>query len=367
MQKRLLHHFEPAKGWMNDPNGLCQFRGRYHAFFQHNPDNLFGGRISWGHAASDDLLHWERLPDALSPDMPYEDYGGREFGGCWSGSAIVKDGRMYLFYTSNSLALGQTQSMAVSSDGIRFDKYPGNPILPEPPHDAKGDFRDPKVMRAGSRYYMVLGAGKDGCGKVLLYVSDDLCRWEYVGVLLEGEEYGEAIECPDLFPFNGKYMLMFSRMNRALRSTLFIYGDFDGRRFAPISFHEPEIGPHFYAPQTFGDDSGRRVMIGWMNNWSRKPKPGAVSFGALTIPRELSMSSDGILRNYPVKEARGLLVRESELVGKTENQVRIAVKPGEQELASAFAKVESIDILPDEGTLEVFVNGGEQSFTYWHI
>jgi beta-fructofuranosidase len=365
MQKRLKYHFEPARGWMNDPNGLCCFRGRYHAFFQHSPNNLFGGHISWGHAASDDLVHWEQLPNALEPDMPYEDYGGQEMGGCWSGSAVVKDGRLYIFYTSNSLAFGQTQSMAFSDDGIHFAKYGKNPILPNPPPDTGADFRDPKVTKIGDSYFMVLGAGKDGCGKILLYRSENLFDWSYEGVLFEGREYGGALECPDFFPFHDRYMLMFSQMGRATRATMFVYGDFDGRRFAPLSFHAPEAGPHLYAPQTFQDDRGRRILIGWMNDWVRKPQPGAVSFGALTIPRTLELRGDGALADFPVAEAQPLLARQDPLVEQSPSLVRVRTKPGEPELSYA-GSVESVDILRDEGVVEVFVNGGEQSFTYWY-
>ena len=107
---RLMYHFEPQKGWMNDPNGLVYFKGQYHAFFQHNPNPPQDGPIRWGcglvhwgHAVSEDLIHWEELPIALYPDQDYENKGG-----CYSGSAIEKDGRLYLFYTSVSHELGQT-------------------------------------------------------------------------------------------------------------------------------------------------------------------------------------------------------------------------------------------------------------------
>ena len=92
---RFSWHFEPQKGWMNDPNGLIFFRGQYHAFFRHYPHAPSWGQMHWGHAVSDDLLHWKELPIALYPDQPYEDDGG-----CFSGSAVEKDGRLYLFYTS---------------------------------------------------------------------------------------------------------------------------------------------------------------------------------------------------------------------------------------------------------------------------
>ena len=108
---RFVNHFEPKIGWMNDPNGLVQFRGRYHAFFQHYPHDTVWGPMHWGHAVSDDLIHWEELPIALYPDQEYENDGG-----CFSGSAIVHEDKLYLIYTSVGKELGQTQSIAVSED-----------------------------------------------------------------------------------------------------------------------------------------------------------------------------------------------------------------------------------------------------------
>ena len=124
MQKRFSYHFEPRKGWMNDPNGLIEFQGQYHAFFQHNPYEPKWGPMHWGHAVSKDLIHWQELPIALEPKEWYENDGG-----CFSGSAIEKDGKLYLFYTSVSKDLGQTQSVAISEDGIHFEKYEGNPVI----------------------------------------------------------------------------------------------------------------------------------------------------------------------------------------------------------------------------------------------
>ena len=118
MPERLKYHFEPQKGWINDPNGLIYFKEKYHAFFQHNPFEPRWGQMHWGHAISDDLINWQEISIALYPDMPYENSGG-----CFSGSAIEKDGYLFLFYTSASNELGQTQSLAISEDGINFKKY----------------------------------------------------------------------------------------------------------------------------------------------------------------------------------------------------------------------------------------------------
>ena len=92
---RQRFHLQPPVGWLNDPNGLCVYSGQYHAFFQYGPFNVNGGVKHWGHAVSTDLLHWEQLPVMLYPDEPFDCHGA------YSGSALVEDGTMYLYYTGN--------------------------------------------------------------------------------------------------------------------------------------------------------------------------------------------------------------------------------------------------------------------------
>lgn len=359
MPERLSYHFEPKTGWINDPNGLCFFRGRYHVFFQHYPHAPVWGPMHWGHAVSDDLIHWEELPIALTPDKPYE-----EPLGCWSGSAVVKDDKMYLFYTSVSDEFGQTQSMAVSDDGIHFVKYDKNPIIPHYPEDGSRDFRDPKVTKIGDEYVMVVGSGKDETGKVLLYKSKDLFDWAYKGVLYENKEYGSVFECPDFFPFEDKYLLVFSQGGVKTHAMAMLYGDFDGENFFPISEHRPEAGPEFYAPQTFLDDQGRRILIGWLFRWGKKPPKGVDYAGALTIPREIKMF-DGKVTNYPVEEAASLLTDRDELVTVEKNKITV-VCDGEVLFEQQYDfDIHDVKLLKDTKTIEGFINGGEASFSAW--
>ncbi len=360
MVPRLLHHFEPQTGWMNDPNGLIFFKGRYHAFFQHNPHAPHWDAMHWGHAVSGDLLHWEELPIVLYPDRAYENDGG-----CFSGSALEKDGKLYLFYTSVGKELFQTQSLAVSEDGMTFEKYPGNPIIKSFPEEASRDFRDPKVFPFQDEYRMVVGSGKDGVGKVLLYGSKDLYHWEYMGVLLEGAEYGAVIECPDLFPLGDGYVLMFSRMKRETHSVLFLYGDFDGRTFTPRVKSQPEAGPHFYAPQTFLAPDGRRILIAWLYNWGKPLDEGAMMAGALTIPRALSVTKEGRVSTFPVGEAAHLLRETDETLHIEGNTLHIRAENGNSFSFASPEPIGDVRILKDTKTMEVFVNKGRCSASFW--
>ena len=357
MPERLKYHFEPKKGWINDPNGLIFFKGKYHAFFQHNPYEPKWGPMHWGHAVSEDLLHWTELPVALFPDRPYENDGG-----CFSGSAIEKDGTLYLFYTSVSRELGQTQSVALSEDGIHFEKYHGNPVIARCPDDGSRDFRDPKVIKIGDTYYMVCGSGKDGIGKILLFESADLFHWQYDRVLFEGAEYGAVLECPDFFPLGDKFVLMFSKMGTVNYSTQFVCGEFRRGEFVPISYCTPEAGPHFYAPQTFLDSKNRRIMIGWLYNWEKKLDEGADYAGALSIPRELRLKENAVV-NYPVEKACHLLKDSDPLVSASGNTVEIVTESARSLKYSG--DVRKIAVLRDTKTIEVFINSGEASFTYW--
>ena len=361
---RLKNHFEPETGWINDPNGLCFFNGQYHAFFQHYPHAPKWGPMHWGHAVSDDLIHWQELPIALYPNMPYENYGG-----CFSGSALEKDGRLYLMYTSVSKERGQTQSMAMSEDGIHFTKLPENPVIPESPLDPENkDFRDPKIFPYGDGYRMVCGAGQsglastDGLASVLLFRSDDLTHWTYVGPLFQSRDYGPVPECPDLFPLGDKWVLLFSRMDES-RSVQFVVGEFDGEHFTPESFQQPEIGTDFYAAQSFLDGKNRRIVIGWLWNWNRPVPENAVRAGALSLPRELSLRNGKICMS-PVAEAKPLLTHDDDCMERESGKLRI--NSGRRTLLELPEQdVHSIEILQDTRTREVFLNHGEVCCTFY--
>lgn len=357
---RMQYHFEPRTGWINDPNGLCWFRGEYHAFFQHNPYAPVWDRMHWGHAVSRDLLHWEELPIALYPDQPYENTGG-----CFSGSGIVKEDTLYLFYTGvfrdSTGVERQAQCLATTRDGKTFEKFPKNPLIPYPPEKNVVDFRDPKVTKIGDAYYMVCGSGWDNVGKVLLYHSEDLYHWDYTGVLFQNPDFGPVYECPDFFPFEDGFLLMFSSVYHQLH---FVYGDFDGCRFVPKKEFMPERGWDVYAPQTFLTPDGRRVWIGWMDQFDREDVSGRSYRGAFSIPREITMREGGLCL-YPVREAKNLLKPCHPLVHVSEKGVLLQC-PGLDKEFTYEGPVEKVEILEDSGVIEVFINNGAVCYTLWY-
>ena len=363
---KFKYHFQQQKGWMNDPNGFCYYKGKYHVFFQHTPFSVESKEKSWGHAVSDDMITWEELPTAIWPEHDYENQGG-----CFSGSAIEKDGNLHLFYTGSSNDYGQCQATAMSTDGITFVKDPNNPIMV----GAQGDevsksFRDPKVFYAFSSYYMVVGYGRGSRGSVLLYKSPDLKSWTYVNELFWSDEFCGTLECPDMYPLGDKWVLMCSAMEPTVATTLFVIGDFDGENFVKEKVYYSEYGKDFYAPQTLLTPEGERVMIAWFYHWGKPLAEGETTAGALSIPRELTYK-DGKVYNFPIKAVRKYMVKECEYVKIDGLKITIIGLNGnvvyEKDYTGILEKIEKVDILFDEKTVEVFINDGEISIAQWLI
>jgi Beta-fructosidases (levanase/invertase) len=309
-------HFSPKQGWINDPNGLIWWGGKYHLFYQHYPDAPLHGPMHWGHAVSDDLFHWQDLPIALAPDAPAAP-GDRS--GIFSGSAVDDDGGLTLIYTQftdTNARPGyppETQAIATSRDGVTFVKAEENPVIGTRPEEATSGFRDPKVWKGDDGLWrMVLGSGDEQGGKVLLYCSPDLRNWEYLGVLYRGDRtLGTMWECPDLFPIGDKWALIVSVNVDGKQGVVWFAGRFENERFEPETQGWCDFGPDFYAAQTFQDGAGRRILIAWMSRWGAKIPTAADGWaGAMTLPRELYLDENGRLASRPVEEVRTLRASE---------------------------------------------------------
>lgn len=315
-EMRQRYHFMPQTGWLNDPNGLIYFRGKYHFFFQYNPYSGFWDSMHWGHAVSEDMLHWEYLPLALAPSEEYDDYPK---GGCFSGSAIEHDGKLFLVYTGTANrgnGVEQTQCVAYSEDGIHFIKYEENPVVRAPEGISADCFRDPKVWHHEDTYYMVCGASRDQRGLALIYQSKDMLHWTYLNILAESRgEWGFMWECPDLFPAGDQFVLTFSPMGSGDHTSVYLAGDFDYKtgKFDAHTCREIDWGFDYYAPQSFLAPDGRRIMVGWSNEWEWMPlwkdwgptyKEGWCGF--FNLPREVRMMEDGMLQFIPIAEVKNL-------------------------------------------------------------
>jgi len=298
-------HFTSRRGWINDPNGLVFYEGEYHLFYQHNPYEREWENMSWGHAVSKDLVHWDELPVALSPD---------KLGTMFSGSAVIdydntsgfgKPGKpaMVAAYTVDNPDR-EIQCIAYSLDkGRTWTKYSKNPVIDSKEKWNSRDTRDPRVFwyKPGKHWVMVLNE-RDGHS---IYTSADLKEWKY-----ESHTAG-FWECPDLFELlvdgdKGKTKwVMYGASNT------YMIGSFDGKVF------KPESGKHYfsagtiYAAQTYNnipENDGRRIQIGW----GRVAQPGMPFNNMMLLPTELTLRStkNGVrLFSEPVKETAQLFER----------------------------------------------------------
>jgi fructan beta-fructosidase len=314
-------HFSPPAHWMNDPNGMIFFNNLYHLFYQYYPDSTVWGPMHWGHAISEDLVHWKPLPIALYPDS---------IGYIFSGSTVVdinntagfsKNGKTALvaIFTSHDpkgekagTNIFQNQSLAYSlDDGKTWIKYANNPVVRNP---GIRDFRDPKVSwyEPGQKWIMTLAT----LDRITFFSSKDLKNWK------KESEFGDTFgahggvwECPDLFPLDykgQKVWVLLASINPGAPNkgsgTQYFTGQFDGNKFAPYQTDTRWIdyGPDNYAGVTWSNTGSRKIFLGWMSNWQYATKvPTEKWRSAMTVPRDLGIEKIGdkfMVTSNPINE-----------------------------------------------------------------
>ena len=422
---RNKYHIMAPIGWINDPNGLCEFNGEYHCYYQYSPLSPMGGEKFWGHAISKDLVNWEDKGVALYPDIK------EDKDGVYSGSAFVKDDIINFFYTGNVkhpgnhdyILTGREQNviLVTSKDGINFSEK--NVLLRNEdfPENMSLHVRDPKVWEENGIYYMVIGARtKDDKGCILLYKSNDLYNWEFVSIPAgQLDNMGYMWECPDTFKLGDKDILLFSPQGMKAEGYKYnnvyqcgyVIGEFinDKKELKHGKFVEIDRGFDFYAPQTFKDSKGRRIVIGWMGvpDAVEHKNPTIDNFWQhqLTIPRELVLKNDKIYQ-IPVVELETLRKGDSikNKILLNENPVLKIFESNTFELKIDFEKstefevefrencklsfnnkifkleigkagygrdmrgveidtLKSLRIFSDNSSLEIFLNDGEEVFS----
>ena len=310
---RPQYHYTPEANWMNDPNGMVYFDSEYHLFYQYNPFGDKWGHMSWGHAISPDLVHWEHLPVAI----PEQD-GVMAFSGSivvdWENTSGFGDGvrpplvALYTGYKENPDKI-QAQYAAWSRDrGRTWTQFPGNPVL-----DLNStEFRDPKVFwyQPGGYWVMAVVLAKEY--KASFYRSPDLKTWAHLSDFGPAAATGGVWECPDLFelPVTGredesKWVLIVNIGDGAIAggsNGQYFLGEFDGTTFVSDTVNGEiptrwlDYGSDFYATVTWSDvpaTDGRRLAIGWMNNWKYGQEvPTSPWRSAQSLVRELSLVRD---------------------------------------------------------------------------
>jgi len=306
---RPLFHFTTKSGWINDPNGLFFYNGQYHLFYQYNPVGVQWGNMHWGHAVSEDLIHWYEKDIALYPD---------ELGTMFSGSAIIdKDNvtglkensndTILLYYTAaggtSLLSEGKsfTQCLAFSADGgTTFKKYDKNPLIA---NIDEGN-RDPKVIyhsQSGNYVMALYMSGND----FALFISKDLLNWKLEQRISLGDDW----ECPDFYPLpvDGDPNCVKWVLTGA--SDRYIVGSFDGYAFKPETpVKKLQYTSKSYASQSWSnicETDGRRIRI----TWNRFEIPNMPFNNSMTFPCEMSLkrfSGEIFLCAYPVDEIEKL-------------------------------------------------------------
>lgn len=413
---REQYHFNAYKNWINDPNGLCWYKGYYHMYYQANPHGQQWNHMYWGHAASRDCVHWVHLPYVLMPQEEILDAPDKK-GGAFSGSAVVREDKI-LFYLTRHLGpmedseaeTVQYQTMAESEDSLHFTKE--TRIIDKPDETFSFNFRDPKVIWHDGCWQMVIGAKVNKVPSIVRYTSSDGYHWEYQGALLEEKTEGVyTFECPDFFPLGDKMVVVGSWMfysdeQRRFQPTYYYIGDLKDSHLIPENRGQYDFGSNFYAVQSF-EHEGRRIAIGWVSDFYQEHCPEENgSYGSMAIPRELFLKN-GRLYRRPIREIyqqKGecycnlpgqdvslkhlnhnsyyakLTFRERTdfdiLLGKSEKgEIRLAgcgqkiqivttgVKSHFVHFVTEVETLETVEIFVDRRLVEVFVNDGEQAGT----
>lgn len=413
-QYRPRYHLAPPVGWMNDPNGVCLYRGALHVFYQYYPYDSCWGPMHWGHAATQDNCVFRHYPVALAPDREDE-------SGCFSGGAVInKDNpdELFLLYTRHyekGEIRREVQALASSSDGVHFHKE-DPPVIEDSslPEGCTGrDFRDPNPVLIGGEYFVFVGTkNAEGQGQVLVYSSSDGKTFRYRNSIFS-PWFGRMAECPDFFRLDGKDVLLVSAIRapeeahrfRGCNSSLYLIGSFDSKTctFTAENCDEIDGGYDFYAPQTCEDGEGRRVMVAWMDMWEKEyflHRNAHGYSGALTYPRTLSVR-DGLLYQSPapgVEKYRvpvdfsrpvsgcldlTLTLKEGSVValsrpGDPGDALRFGMRGGRfwvdlsglknapqgvRDSRFVYGRETQVRALVDASSAELFVDGGRETFT----
>lgn len=299
-------HFTAREGWINDPLGLTWHDGKYHLFFQFVPgQTVWGPEQRWGHATSEDLLHWTEGPVALEP--------GDGDDGVWSGSVVVpEDGPAALFYTTVDLQdvqIGKARlARPLDRDWVSWAK---KDVVAELPADVEVvAYRDPYVFHDGQTWRMLMGAGlTDGTATALTYQSEDLETWTYAGLLAERHTdqrdpvwTGSVWECPQLFPLGGRWVLTVSVWEPQVpHYEAYAIGDLVDGRFVPEHWSRLTYGPSYYAGSAFADRDGERGLIYWLRDIE---DPGGRWASAHSLPHRLELDGTRVIaRPHPTVTA----------------------------------------------------------------
>ena len=291
---------------MNDPNGIIQWNGNVHLFYQHNPAGPVHENIAWGTPAAPTCgrgriirWRWSRTRQA------------RTATAATPAARSSPTGTPRLLYTGvNGSRELPCLAEAADTDLIRWTRDPGNPVIASPPPgETVRAFRDHSAWRNGSTWYQVVGGGlEDRGGALFLYRSADLRNWQYAGVFAAAADHGlDGViwECPDVFVLGDTTVVVVSVWDGEPPYAMWMTGQVTGHRFVPRQVGRCDVGHRYYAPQSLTLADGRRVAFGWLREClGELAGPDKTRVGAMSLPRELFLDSSRALRSRPGRRTR---------------------------------------------------------------
>ena len=308
---RPLYHFVSPESTLNDPNGLCFWKGNWHMFYQGYPPE--DKRQHWGHTISKDLIHWK--------DLPYAIYPGPERA-VFSGGALVEEDRVIAMYHGTEVG----NMVAISSDPLllNWEKVTGNAVIPI--RSASGfpqpySVFDPSIWKRDGVYYS-LSAGRAPVGSGgrqvpvgYLFRSKNLASWEYMHEFVEGDRFtliGDDYACPYFWPIGNRYIMpFFSHMSGGQ----YLLGDYDTARNKFVVTHggKYNFGPAtpsgVHAPSAAPDGKGGVIVIFNMNHG----KPTGEWNQIMTLARRLTLVGKDDLRQEPAGDIESLRYNRQEV------------------------------------------------------
>ena len=348
--KAPIYHFRPVTGWMNDVNGLLQYKGYYHVFFQLHPySHDHDGRMYWGHTRSKDLVHWERLPVAIWPSLEKNEKS------CWSGCATINgQGQPMIFYTAvfnergegYDIPFQQWSAVAAGEELIEWIKHPANPMLDFGTHAQEGfdkNWRDPFLFDYCGRKFLTLATGKAGYPLPLYEAqNDELTQWRYLGTVFD-----RNAECPNLFPLDNQWVFLTSAYKNG---TEYYTGAFDleGLAFTPRVSGFMDTGyqsagfKSLYGTNVLFDQNDRCLLFGRFNGFDGFCGENGWN-GCMALPRVLSLDSRGRLMQRPVPELEAL--RKPRL-----HRENVVVDNGVQMIADNLSNALEIELRIERGS-----------------
>lgn len=308
-----MWHIAPKCGLLNDPNGLCQIDGEHHLFYQWFPAGPVHGLKHWYHVKTKDFLNYEDMGTAMCPGETFDDFG------CYTGMALKEKEKIHIYYTGIEGEQKVPHTCHGMFDGKKIQER--KEILSVNDQITTNNYRDPYVWKKDGQYYMLVGGqSPENKGILLLYKGETPEQFEYTGNLdLGNYPFGYMLECPNYYEQEEKGILFFSPMGisgtckydfKNVFSVVYAVGESintETGKFSYTNVREMDKGFDFYAPQSYEDEKGRRILFAWLGN-SKSAYPTDKNNWAhmLTMPRVLGCEGDYLVQTPPeeLKAAR---------------------------------------------------------------